>query len=111
MRSGEKRGKTKQIGEVIPALLGRIEKKAGGKFAMLAGSWPEVVGEEVGRHTEPVYMRGGRLTIEVDDAVWMAELSRFHRGRIIEAVNSGIGERVIQEVLFRPKRGRTIGRG
>ena len=73
MREQQRNRKTLHMGELLPQVLERIEKKAGGKLPVIAAKWPEIMGEEVARHTVPVQLQGGRLTIEVDDSVWMAE--------------------------------------
>ena len=103
MREEKRRGKTRSIADVVPQVLERIERKSGGKLPLIAAKWAEIVGEEVARHTVPVSMSNKRLTVEVDDGVWMAELSRFHRKRTIEAVNNSFDKRVIKDISFRPK--------
>ena len=104
MRGRKRRGETSSPREILPEILRKIERKAGGPLPLVAAKWDEAVGEEVGRHTEPVYFRSGKLTVEVDDGVWLAELARFHRGRMIKAVNESMGREVIKEISFRPKR-------
>jgi len=49
-------------------------------------------------------LRGKTLTIEVNDSVWMAELARFHKRRMRDAVNHGLSGNIVEEVIFRPKR-------
>ena len=104
MREQDRHKKTLHLGELLPRVLERIEKKAGGRLPVIAAKWQEIVGEEVARHTVPVQLQNGRLTIEVDDSVWMAELSRFHRGRMIDAVNGAFEKKSISTMSFRPKK-------
>ena len=104
MRRNRKRGQTSSPGEILPDILRQIERKAGGPLPVVAAKWAEAVGEEIARHTSPVYFRSGRLTVEVDDSVWLAELARFHRGRMIKVVNESMGREVIKEISLRPKR-------
>ena len=103
MREGKRRRVSVAVGELLPEILEKIEKKSGGRLPRILSKWPGIVGYEVARHTTPVLLRGKRLAVEVDDGVWMAELSRFHRRRIIEAVNRSFGEEVITEIRFRPQ--------
>jgi predicted nucleic acid-binding Zn ribbon protein len=94
---------TVAVGELLPEILEKIEKKSGGKLAHILAKWPEIVGDEVARHTLPVFLRDERLGVEVDDSVWLAELSRFHRRRMIEAVNRSFGKQIISDMRFRPR--------
>ena len=103
MRKEERRRKTLPIADILPRILEKIERKSGGKLPVIVVEWVEIVGEEVARHTEPVSMNNKRLIVEVDDSVWMAELSRFHRKRMVEAVNNKFGKEIIRDIIFRPK--------
>lgn len=98
-------GKTVTTGDILPEILKKIEKKAGGKLAVLSATWGELVGEDVSRHTEPCYLRGRRLSVEVDDSIWMSELSRFHKRTMIEAINKGLEEDILDNIVFRLKKG------
>jgi predicted nucleic acid-binding Zn ribbon protein len=106
LRDAGRRRKTMLVGELLPDVLEAIEKQAGGKLPAIAARWQDTVGEEVARHTTPTFLRSANLTVEVDNAVWMAELSRFHSKRIVDAVNVSFEKEVIRSITFRPKRGK-----
>ena len=103
-RKEPKRGKTKAMGDVLPLLIEKISKKVGGMLPVIILRWEETVGEQVARHTTPTALRGKKLTVEVDDSVWMAELARFHKRRILDSVNHRLEGAIVDEIIFRPKR-------
>jgi len=82
----------------------------------IARAWREVVGEEVARHTRLAGLRGGVLTIEVDGAVWLYELSGFHKESILTEVQKRVRTPYIRDIRFkqhgeRSTRRQTGGRG
>lgn len=99
-----KRGSTTAVGDILPQVMKEISKKAGGFLPLILSKWTEMVGEAVAGHTQPVSLKGKKLYIEVDDSVWMAELARFHRRRIIDAVNHNLEDKIAEEIIFLPKR-------
>jgi hypothetical protein len=102
-RRNVKRGKTTSIADALSRVLDEISRKAGGKLPLIAAKWAEMVGEQVANHTTPSALRGKKFTVEVDDSVWMAELARFHKRRIIDAVNHNLGGAIVDDIVFRPK--------
>jgi hypothetical protein len=103
-REKKKRGKTATISDILPQIIEAISKKAGGRLPLIAVKWSEIVGEQVANHTTPSGLRGKQLMIDVDDSVWMAELARFHKRRIMDAVNHNLEGAIVNEIIFRPKR-------
>jgi len=103
-RKEPQRGETTAVGDILPRLIKGISKKAGGFLPLIATKWKEIVGEQVANHTTPASLTGTKLIIEVDDSVWMAELARFHKRRIIDAINHDLEGKITDEISFRPKR-------
>ena len=64
--------------------------------ALLA--WPVVCGAEVAARTKALSFADGRLTIEVPDANWRAQLSAF-APRYLSAFNGLVGE-LVKELRF-----------
>ena len=67
--------------------------------AMLA--WPVVCGREVASRTRAVSFSDGRLTIEVPDTNWRAQLAEF-TPRYLSSFHELMGA-VVKEVKFRVK--------
>jgi hypothetical protein len=67
--------------------------------------WPRIVGEDLGRQTEPYTLRRKRLVLKVPNQVWERQLSDF-REMIMHAVNQFWGVSVVEAVrLESPSRG------
>lgn len=68
--------------------------------AMLEGQWSEVVGEPIASHTAPEEIRFDTLTIRVDSAVWMHELS-FLKGPLLEKINRILGKNGVRKIQLK----------
>jgi len=66
----------------------------------VAERWPEVVGEQVAKHSRPVGIRGGVLEVEVVSSVWCQEL-QLRRPQIVAALATALGDEAPREVRFR----------
>ena len=63
-------------------------------------AWPDVVGTQIARVTDPQRMENGILYVAVTTAPWRAELS-MKRLDLIEKLNARIGTRVLNDIRFR----------
>lgn len=59
--------------------------------------WPRIVGEDLGRNTQPCALKQKRLVLRVPNRVWERQLNDF-REMIIHAVNQFWGVSVIEAV-------------
>jgi hypothetical protein len=69
--------------------------------------WPRAVGKTVAAHSRIDALWDGRLSIAVDDQVWLEQLTTM-ASQIISQVNKVAGGSVVREVRFRvavPRRG------
>ena len=67
--------------------------------------WPDIVGEGAAARSRAVAFESGRLIVEVDGAVWMAQLSYLRRD-IQRRLNARLGGEIVQDVQFTPSRGK-----
>ncbi len=67
----------------------------------LAALWAGTVGEEVARHTEPLYLRDGRLVVATSSSVWAQSLDLMGE-QLRGALNDALGDDVVREIRFRP---------
>jgi hypothetical protein len=61
--------------------------------------WPEAVGPGLARVTRPLTLRGGKLTVAVEGAVWLQELSLF-KNQLMSNLNERLGKNAIKSVLL-----------
>lgn len=62
--------------------------------------WPEIVGEQIARVTEPQRIEHGVLFVSVKTAPWRSELS-LKRLEIMKKLNTAAGADVIRDIRFR----------
>jgi predicted nucleic acid-binding Zn ribbon protein len=62
--------------------------------------WPEIVGDQIARVTEPQRIEHGVLFVSVKTAPWRSELS-LKRLEIMKKLNTAAGADVIRDIRFR----------
>jgi len=62
--------------------------------------WPQVVNEQVSKHTTPIMIKNGILTVLTSSSVWAQEL-RYTKKEMISKLNEKIGEEVVRDIRFR----------
>ena len=63
-------------------------------------AWPDVVGPQIARVTDPQRLENGVLYVTVTTAPWRAELS-MKRLELVEKLNTRVGVRVLNDIRFR----------
>ncbi len=64
-------------------------------------AWPHAVGKRVAARTRPVAYADGRLTIEVEDTVWLQHLKTM-RGHLLGRLQLIAGKDAIRSLEFLP---------
>ena len=93
----------RRLSDSLPGVTRRIGGPDGAAFVALVGGWTEIVGPAVAAHSRPLRLSGGTLTIGVDQAAWVTELTYLDaslRGRLDDAVGTGVVTAV--KVVVRP---------
>lgn len=62
--------------------------------------WESAVGSRIASHTAPAAFRDGTLTVAVDSAPWMQQLS-FMKKELIAKVNEQLGEELVKELYLK----------
>ena len=86
MKKTSRHGPTKAIGDLLAGVLGR--SKAGRVVAreVLQQAWREAVGREIAEETRVRAYREGVLTVEVENAALLQELSTFFRDELMRSL-------------------------
>ncbi len=92
------------IRDVIPNVLSSLglKKKIERQKALFV--WDRVVGRDIRKHTKPRYVRGKRIWVDVDDPVWIQQLS-FLKSEILKKLNKKMGGEHIIDIIFKLKSG------
>jgi predicted nucleic acid-binding Zn ribbon protein len=66
----------------------------------LCEHWEEIAGPQIALHTVPEKLRFNRLTLSVDSAPWMNQLT-FFKKEIIEKINRFLQKQIVHELFFK----------
>jgi len=65
--------------------------------------WEQAVGSRIASHAQPASFRDGTLTLNVDSAPWMQQLSYLKR-ELIAKVNLELREEMVQDIFMKAGR-------
>lgn len=95
--SGDRRREPTALSDV----LGRLATDRGWQDRLRDGQiherWPEIAGEELAAHAEPVRLHGGVLVVRVRSGAW-AEQLRYLTPRLLERAQEIIGAERVRRV-------------
>ncbi len=69
----------RSIGDILPDVLGGLEKPQNENILILRKAWPKLVGGQISKHSEPGFIKDFALHVFVDHPGWMPELERIKR--------------------------------
>jgi predicted nucleic acid-binding Zn ribbon protein len=67
--------------------------------ADLARTWETVAGEDTARHTRPVALDGGMLTVQADSTAWAKQL-QFMRAHVLSEIIRRFPEAGVESIRF-----------
>ncbi len=91
----------RRVGDVLPAILGRIRIEHRQSEAQIVEVWKRVIDPCITAHARPVNLAKGTLFVAVDSSVWLSEIVRYHRTEILERLQLAAGKELIQRISFR----------
>lgn len=87
------------LGEV----LARLSKEAGWEITLsredLVRQWAQVAGEETAKHSDPVSLENGVLTVRCDSTAWAKQL-QFMRAALLTEIGRRYPEAGVEELRF-----------
>jgi predicted nucleic acid-binding Zn ribbon protein len=73
------------LGDVMDSLTARMGWEAPLSQSELVAAWPRIVGEDTARHSAPVAVEEGTLTVQCDSTAWATQL-RLMRANVLTAI-------------------------
>jgi len=70
------------------------------KLFRLKEGWPDIVGPAIASHTAPQAIRHHVMTLHVDGAAWLHELS-FLKGEILQKINRNLGNGSVRSLRLK----------
>ncbi len=85
-----------RIGTLVQAVVQRLQSRLVSEGIRNVGDrWNSIVNYPVAAHTRPGTLDGGRLTVFVENNVWLHEIRRFHQPRMEAALRGALGPRFL----------------
>ena len=91
---------------IIPDVLKRLGLDNQHWLEVMCDEWTGMVGADVAKHTRPGGFQNKNLTIFVDSSVWLSELSRFGRDKILPNLHKRFGADRIATISLKLDPGR-----
>ena len=88
-----------EIRDIIEKVVVRLEKARGGKEQDIWAAWEDAAGRRAARHSQPVSLRKGILTVAVDGSAWLYQLT-MDKKNIFERLGKHARQGVI-DIKFR----------
>jgi predicted nucleic acid-binding Zn ribbon protein len=88
-----------KLGDAIREMIEAYGLKGKLSEANLVGSWENVVGKMIARHTKDLYIKRKKLFVKIDSPALKNELT-YNRTTLMEALNEAAGGKVIEEIVF-----------
>jgi predicted nucleic acid-binding Zn ribbon protein len=68
--------------------------------AQIWSVWDEIVGPAISKNAQPMWIKNGRLRVNVSDPIWLQELG-FVEPSIKEKLNTTLGRQAVHKIEFR----------
>lgn len=88
------------ISEIVKNVFSKIENEKTVTKEDVENHWKEVVGEQAFKHSRPVTLRKGTLTVLIDTSGWMQALS-LQKRKTLKGLQRIFGKDRISEIQFK----------
>jgi predicted nucleic acid-binding Zn ribbon protein len=89
------------IGLVVPEIMKKLGLKGQQVLESLVEAWPDIAGADVAKHTRPGGLQGNTLVVYVDSSMWLSELARYGKEKMLSNIQEHIGRDSVSSVSFR----------
>ncbi len=89
------------VGDVLKTVLKKLGLGQRVRVARIAQDWERIVGSKIAQHCAPVSVRSKILVVNVDSSVWLSELTRFFKDKMLDQIRSEAGGEGIKDIRFR----------
>ena len=89
----------RRIGDILEDVVEGIEAPRDENILLLREAWPEIAGEQIAQHSQPVSLQGFVLQVDVDHPGWLPELERLKRV-LLRKLQAGYRDLRIRQLQF-----------
>ena len=90
---------SEKLGNTLQTLLQDLGIENKIKQYRIINQWPEIVGEQVARHTQAEKIRDNILYVKVKSMTWRTELL-FQKPHILNRISEQVGRDLIRDIRF-----------
>lgn len=94
-----RRNNTRPIGEVLSEYIEAFKLKGKLSEVALLKAWPEIVGENITRHTKDIKIQNKTLYVKIQSSIIRQEIMMI-RNELVKRLNEKAGETVINEMVL-----------
>lgn len=87
------------LGDTLDALTAELGWQAPLAQHELLASWPEIAGPEIAKHSEPIGIEGGLLTVRCESTAWATQL-RLMRTELVTRVVERFPDSGVESMRF-----------
>ena len=95
-----RKNNTEKIGKVIEDYIEALDVKGKLKEVRLIRSWEEIVGKTVAKKTDNIYIKDGKLFVEMNSSIARNELSML-KSSLIDRLNEKAGDKIISDIIIK----------
>jgi len=88
------------ISQIIPGLMKKFGIEEQHWLTVLEKEWSDIVGKAVAKHTRPSRLEKRKLVVFVDSSVWLNELVRYSRGKILANLQKRFGQDKVRSIAI-----------
>ncbi len=92
---------THRMSELLPQVLGRIEKVYSDRPDLILAAWPEIIGPQLATMTRAISFTHGVLLVKVNNSTLYSLLSRIERPKILRRLQTRFPTASVKDVQFR----------
>ena len=91
----------KSIGDILPSILGDIERKKAENPQAILAHWKEVIGKELFPMTKAVLFKDGVLTVKVKSSTLYSLLCQHEKRNLLKKMQKKFSQALIYEINFK----------
>lgn len=95
-----RKNNTEKLGKVIEDYIEALDVKGKLKEVRLIRSWEEIVGKTIARKTDNIYIKDGKLFVEMNSSIARNELSML-KSSLVGRLNEKAGSKVITDIIIK----------
>jgi predicted nucleic acid-binding Zn ribbon protein len=95
------RSKTKNLKEMLPAILRSIEHRHAQNPTAVLAYWTQLIGPELSKMTQAISLNKGVLTVKVKNSTLYSLLCQSEKPKLLKKIQKKFSQETVKDLLFR----------